>query len=418
MHEGEEIMSIEIQLEGSVEDEKDYEAITNLIQEVSEKWQLKMEIFEKFAMIDVCPEGFIEISYADPYLTVSAQTNVAGPGFHAYVCSFFDALIEKCPISLSASDPTGYFDDRNFEKLRGQIFYRWLSDIGTYIQEVENEQNDLCISWPLDYYHPQAKAGFVVTPMGYMAIDDFRTLPIEELAQHFFVWNNKGRDAYYYRNAALNLLWKECYYEYTNMNEYTEKMTGTILDFLEIAHDLDPALPLPMSEYQSLCEISGREAKIVDAQSLYIAQIGYRKGIVDFHFGNWSIPADGCCEKSIDESNQTLYLMAPYHTAEEPWRWMYRVNIFAFQQEVTTFLNEVTQSDDAFDTFAFENDNVKGKGCLERKEDHIVIQAQLNSGKEMMTIQIILCDEADIEFLKEQVQHIQCRTINDDQVKN
>lgn len=411
-------MSIEVQLEGMIEDEKDFDAILNQIKEVSEKWQLKMELFEKFALIDVCPEGFIEVSYTEPYITISAQTNVAGAGFHAYVCSFFDALIDLCPISLSASDPTGYFDDRNFENLRSQVFYRWLSDIGTYIEEMGNDHKDVCISWPLDYYHPQSKEGFVITPMGYMAVEDFNTMSIEELAQHFFIWNNQGRDSYYYRNAALNLLWKECYFEYSNMNEYTEKITDTILDYIEIAHEKDASLPLPMSEYQYLCEISKRELRIQNVNTLYIAQIGYRKGVVDFHFGNWSIPADGCCEKSVDESNNTLYLMAPYHHAEEPWKWMYRVNIFAFKQEITTFLNEIEQNEASFDTFSFVNGEVQGKGNIERKEDHIIMQVQLNCGKEMMIVHVIICDEADIEIMKKQVQRIQCRKINDNQVKN
>lgn len=411
-------MSIEIQLEGMLEDERDFEAIMNQIREVSEKWQLKMELFEKFALIDVCPEGFVELSYTEPYVTISAQTNVAGAGFHAYVCSFFDALIEVCPIALSASDPTGYFDDRNFEKLRSQIFYRWLSDISAYIADTKNDHAEVCISWPLDYYHPQSKEGFVITPMGYMAVEDFKDLPIEELAQHFFIWNNKGRDSYYYRNAALNLLWKECYYEYSNMNEYTEKIAATILDYLEIAHEMDASLPLPMSEYQYLCELTGRKMLIQDASLLYIAHIGYRKGIVDFHFGNWSIPADGCCEKSMDESNQTLYLMAPYHSAEEPWRWMYRVNIFAFKQDVMTFLDEIEQNEAAYDTFTFENGEVQGKGNLEQKEDHIIMQVQLNCGKEMMIVHVVICNEEDVEAMKAQIQRIQCRKINDDQIKN
>lgn len=411
-------MSIEIQLEGSVESEKDFEAITNQIHELSEKWHLKMEVFERFALIDVCPEGFIEVSYDEPYLSVCAQTNVAGPGFHAFVCSFFDDVIKLCPITLSVSDPTGYFDERDFEKLRTQIFYRWLSDIGNYIQDIGEKDHDLCISWPLDYYHPKAKDGFVITPMGYMAKEDFQTLSIEELAQRFFIWNNYGRDAQYYRNAALNLLWKECFYEYTNMNEYTEKMAGTILDYIEIAHEMDKELPLPLHEYQELCEVSGREMKITDATALYIPHIGYRKEIVEFHFGNWSIPAHGCCEKSVDESSQTLYLMAPYHSAEEPWLWMYRVNIFAFKQPVTTFLAEIEHHEKAFDEFTFGDEEMQGKGNLERKEDHIILQVQINCGCEMMVLQVVICKEEDIEEIKTQVQNIKCRKINDDQMKN
>lgn len=411
-------MSIEISLEGQLESEKDFEGYMNLVKEVCTKCQLKMEIYEHFALIDVCPEGFIECSYEDSYLSINAQTNVAGPGFHAYVCTFFDEIMKVSPIELTVSDMTNYFQDRNFDKLQKQIFHRWLQDIGTHIDEMKDEEQDLCISWPLDYYHPKARNGFVATPMGYIAIDDFKNMEVSELAEHFFVWNHQGRDASYYRNAAINLLWKECYYEYSNMNEYTEKMAATILDYLELAHHKDPALPLPMNEYQYLCEVSGREIKIKDATAMYVHHIGYRRELVELHFGSWSIPAHGCSETSVDDSNQTLFIMAPYKHAEEPWTWMYKINVYAFKQDIEGFLPEIESNEYAYDAFTFSHETIKAKGYLEKKEDHILLSAQLNSGKEMMLLQVIICDEAIIPELMENMKNIKCRKVSDDQIKN
>ena len=411
-------MSIEISLEGQLESEKDFEAYMKLVNEICTKKQVKMEVYEHFALIDVCPEGFIECSYEDGFLSISAQTNVAGPGFHAFVCSFFDDVIKVSPMELAVSDMTKYFEERSFDKLKHQIFYRWLQDIGSHIEEMKKEAQDLCISWPMEYYHPKARDGFVITPMGYIAMDDFKKMEIEELAEHFFVWNHMGRDARYYRNAAINLLWKECYYEYSNMNEYTEKMTATILDYVELAYQEDPSLPLPMSEYQYLCGLSGREIKIHDANAMYVHNIGYRRELVELQFGNWSLPAHGCSETSIDDSNQTLFIMAPYQHAEEPWTWMYKVNIYAFKQAVEGFLPEIENNAAAYDTFTFSHDTIQAKGYLEKKEDHILLSAQLNCEKEMMMLQIIICDEHKIPELMENIKHIKCRKVSDDQIKS
>lgn len=408
-------MSIEVVLEGQLEEEKDFEGYIRLLQELCEKWKLKIEPFEKFALIEVCPEGFIEVTYEDTFLSISAQTNVAGAGFHAYVCDFFEAIQKESPLELQVSDPTNYFEQKNFEKLKHDIFYRWLQDIATYVKEYDREISELCISWPMDYYQPQPKEGHVVTPMGYISVHDFMYQDIETLAERFFIWNNQGRDAQYYRSAALNIMWKECYFEYTNMNEYTEKQADIMLDLLEIAYDLDPELPLPMNEYEYLCKLRGRSIKITDAKRMVTLQdIGYRRNLVEFHFGNWSIPAHGCAEKSIDESNQTLYLMAPYEHSEEPWKWMYKINIYAFKQEIKEFLPEIAEHDQSF---TFEHENIKAMGNLEYKEDHILLNCQCNCGKEMMLIQVIICNEADVDALMKQIKMIKCRKVKDDAIK-
>lgn len=411
-------MSIEIVLEAQLEDEKDFHGYCEMLQELCVAWKLKMETFESYALIDICPEGFVEVGYEEGYLSISSQTNVAGPGFHAYVCDFFDAICEKSPLELAVSDPTNYFNDRNFERLKTQIFYRWLQDIANYVQEEHETCENLCISWPMYYYQPMQKEGMVVTPMGYLAISQFKEENIDQLAQHFFVWNEKGRNAMYYRNAALNLLWKECFYEYSNMNESTEKVADMILDYLEIAHEMDPELPIPFQEYQELCATIYRTPRMEQATGMYIANIGYRKNEVKYSFGNWNITSSGCCEKNMDEANQTLYLMAPYKSADEPWAWMIKVNGFAFTKPIETFLPEIVQVEDALEQFSFENDNIKGAAVLEQKEDHLLLSAQCNCGKEMLLIQYVICDKKDVSKCKEQLQLIQHRQFQDDKLKS
>ncbi len=408
-------MSIEVALEGHLEDEQDFEGYLRMVSQLAEQWQLKMEMMESYAIIDVCPEGMIQLSYEDGYLTIAAQTNVAGPGFHAYVCDFFHAIVERSPLPLTVEDPTNYYTHHQFDRLVKEVFHRWLREIGNYIRETKNQEDrdQICLSWPVDYYVPQPKKGCVVTPMGYIRIDDFLDQDLDTLAEQFFVWNHLSRDSAYYRNAALNLLWKECYFEYSNMNEMTEKQADTILDYLEIAHRLDPHLALPMKEYVQLCEIRQREKRIHDAAELHFAQpIGYRRELVHVRFGHWSVPVSGYAQESVEENTQTLYLIAPYRCMEEPWQWLVQINVYAFQHEVKGFLKEWEEAEQPID---ISHDQIVGRAFLQREADHIRLYAQCNCGKEMLKLQWIICEEAMVDTIMEQVKQIRAYPIKNDE---
>ena len=119
-------MSIEIVLEGQLEKETDKEAFSAFLKQVCDEKKLKLEDYDATVMIDICPEGYIECGYEDRFVSIAAQTNVAGPGFHAFVCTVFDEIISGSQIPLEVNDPTGYYTDRNFENLKYKYFYRWL----------------------------------------------------------------------------------------------------------------------------------------------------------------------------------------------------------------------------------------------------------------------------------------------------
>lgn len=390
-------MAIEVTLEGTLENEKDFEGYIKLIQELAKQWQLKMESLDDYAYIEVCPEGYIEITHENLYLSISAQTNVAGAGFHAYVCDFFKALQDKSPLPLTANDPSGYYEQRNFNHLKYGIFHRWLADIAAYVKEHEEEIDQLCISWPLDYYRPKCKQGHMVTPLGYIAKNEFYEADIEALADRFFIWNHIGRDACYYRNAALNLLWKECYFEYSNMNEDTKKQADTILDYLELAYQKDASLPLPIQEYEYLCKIRAREAKIQDAVRMNPQQeIGYRRNLVEYHYGNWCIIADGCCEKSMDTIHDICYFMSPYHNEEEPWQWMIRLH----QNEKEVDLRECREAWSGLgELVEWTYHDVQGAAVIIRNEDHTVAEAVLKWKAISLSVQYLMIDESHLSEL-------------------
>lgn len=397
-------MAIEVTLEGTLEEEKDFEGYLRLIQEIAVQNRLKMNIYEDYALIDICPEGYIEISCENLYLSITSQTNVAGPGFHAFVCDIFRQIQDQSPLELAAGDPTGYYEQRNFNHLKYGIFHRWLTDIVAYVNEHKDEVENLCISWPFEYYQPVHHPDCIATPLGYMSKQDFCNTDINELAERFFIWNHKGRNAHYYRNAALNLLWKECYFTYSNMNEDTKQQADTILDFLEIAYEKDPDLPLPTAEYELLCEIRGREKKLIDAKPMISSlKIGYRHHNVEYHYGNWSITLDGFCEKSFDHINQICYFISPYKNEEEPWKWMVRVETAVHKAD----LKQQKKDWEAIGkVISWQQENITGIGVIVSNEDHIMIEAILEHPNEQLDIHIVSCDENDVEMLLQQLQAI------------
>lgn len=408
-------MSIEIVLEGQLEKEADREQFSAFLKQVCDDKKLKMEDYDTSIMIDICPEGYIECGYEDRFVSIAAQTNVAGPGFHAYVCTVFDAIISGSQIPLEVSDPTGYYTDRNFETLRYQYFYRWLKDIQGYVLEHMEEEKELCISWPQEYYHPVWRDGFVVTPMGYIHKEDFRTRDVEDLADDFFVWNDFERTARYYRNCAMVLLWKECYFTYSSMNEYTDKVANSIIDYLEAAYEKDDLLPLPMDAYRSICTAIKREILIHHANELKVANLGYRNGIVSYHFGSWSIPAHGCCEKSFDETTQTMHFMAPYKEQDEPWKWMMKANAYSFEKEIPTFLEKLENPQDVMDSFSFEKETVSCKGIVENMDEYYMVVVQANCERDTLFLECIVRDEQDVAMIKEWCQGIRHRvTLSDE----
>ena len=364
-------------------------------------------------IIEVCPYGYIECSYEGRFVSLASESDVAGPGFHAYVCSFIDEVIaDNNSMKWEVSDPAKYYEERNFENLKYKYFYQWLKDIAGYVKDNHQELNNLMISWPMDYYQPIGKDGYVVTPMGYISVEDFTNLDIEELAQRFFIWNDLDFHAGYYRNCALSLLWKECFFEYSSMNEYSDKMANMIIDYIEAAYEKDDTLPLPMKEYHELCEAIHREDIIRHGIDMHLEDVGYRRYMVSYPFGNWRIPVPGCSENGYDEKSQTLHFMAPYKQSEDGWKWLIKANAYIFEENL-----EFAQAFLCEEAFDIDNQNFKGKGFIEETEEYYRISAQYISGQETMLMECIIRDQEDVETLREWLTMVEHTKVNEEDKK-
>lgn len=412
-------MSIELVLEGKVEGEDKKKAFIHFIEHLAKHYYLKIENFEEALQFEVCPEGYIDLSFENDFVSIIAQTNVAGPGFHAYVAKIYDEIVEESGIEFSVGDETNYYFDRDFDKLKEEHFYGWLHNVAQHVVDREDELRNFCISWPLYYYRPIEKENCVVTPMGYISFDSFENLELSQLADLFFIWNNEEKDAMYYKNCALNLIWKECYFEYSNMNEASSKFANEIIDLIEVANEMDNDLPLPMAIYRQLCEVMDRDVLIQDAIDDECDRIGYRRHNVYYSLGNWRILAQGTCEKDVDETNGSLVFIAPFKENDDTWSYVIRASAFSFNKDIESFMESFEEeNENILERFTFEKDKMKVKGNVSKFEDYYTIEAQLNHGKEMLLVSISIINLEMKDQMIELIHKIQNETFVDDKLKS
>lgn len=409
-------MAIEIVVESKLEKEEEREQFSSYLKQLCEKKQLKIEDYDTSVIIEVCPYGYIECSYEGRFVSLASESDVAGPGFHAYVCSFIDEVIaDNNSMKWEVSDPAKYYEERNFENLKYGTFYRWLRDIREYAGK--NEINEIC--WNNDFYRPSSLENHLVTPLGYISLEDFLNRDIEDLANDFFIWNTQERDARFYRNCALALLCKDGFFSYSAMNEFTDKMANTIIDYLEAAYEKDDTEALPMKEYRLLCNAIYRQEAIKHANLLELHNAGYRKNTIYYPFGNWDIPMDGFAEKSFDKSTQTMHFMAPYKSADTPWEWMVKVNSYTFDAEVSNYVEAIKHpSKETIEEFSICSENCDGKGIVENLGEYLRILVQFNHEHDMLFIEGFASDEASIHKLKTYCEQVVHQVREEETIKN
>lgn len=269
----------------------------------------------------VCPQGKIVIAEEGKDMILTANTRHAGAGFHAFVVDLFKDLEEEVPGDYELMDDLEYDKDEDFHRLH-HIYENELDYLRNLVLtdpelRKRNYIYDETYFLPLDLDMEER----IWTSTGDMDKKEFMHMPLDDLMDNFYVWNDWDRDARFYRNAALTLLAKEGVGEFARMNDRTEKVSNEIMDYLEIAHEKDPDLPLPVNEYRSLAEQLDREDKLKDAKKMEQEAIQYRTREVNHLFEDARVVAPGTAERSYDPVTQSINLMAPYKDNRE-WSWL------------------------------------------------------------------------------------------------
>ena len=267
----------------------------------------------------VCPQGKILAREEGKDLILSANTRHGGPGFHAFVVDLFKDVEEEIPGDYEMVDDMEYAADNDFERLVSA--YETELDYVRKLILDEPEFRNRNYLFDETYYLPTNEKGKVLTSTGDMDEDEFRNKPLEDLMDHFYIWNDWDRDGRFYRNSALTLLAKEGHGKFSAMNDQTEKVADEICDDLEIAFRLDPTLPLPLKTYDELTKLLHRENKLKGAIEMDQEAVQYRTREVYHIFEDVRVVAPGTAERSYDPVTQSVFLMAPY-TDDQAWTWL------------------------------------------------------------------------------------------------
>ena len=81
-------------------------------------------------------------------LCISAKTNSAGPGYHAYLIDILDGLGVK---PTSVEDEAGYYETRDYTALQNEMAH-WLKVVGSMVVDaIDKGSSNLAVSLSMDW---------------------------------------------------------------------------------------------------------------------------------------------------------------------------------------------------------------------------------------------------------------------------
>lgn len=350
-----------------------------------------IQIEDKGSHVEIlaCPQGKIVVTEEDGNMILSANTRHAGAVFHAFVVDLFKDIQEEVPLGeYELIDDLEYANDEDFHRLH-HVYENELDYVKNLIL-TDSDFRKKNYLYDETYFLPIEDENKVMTSTGFMDRKEFMNKEIEDLMDDFYVWNDWDRDARFYRNAALTLLAKEGRGIYSKMNEETEKTANEIADYLEIAHEKDPDLKLPVKEYTELVDLLDRENKLKDALPMDREAIQYRTREVYHLFEDARVVAPGTAERSYDPSQQSVNLMAPY-TNEGEWSWLIQASkqpaILPDAKDLMEEKPEIFKGKTIWmDTY--EEDGIHNINAVIRQdEEYLYIHAITNNSKDVPYLQ-------------------------------
>lgn len=253
---------------------------------LAQEMEYHCDVVGEFIIYQFCPEGFLWMEWKDGSIIGECQTNIAGPGFHAAVIHFLELYAARGNLKLKVQDDTGYYEDRDFVKMRRNYFYQWFMNLMEQVLEKREAADKQLVCWPSDYYLPEEKKGMVTTHIRQFPIGEIAGMVRSGLsmafARDFFIWNEEEKDAYYYRNCALVMMNQECYFMPSSRSEQDQIINERIINLLEKALEMKPDIPFPKKGYLELCSLAEREPVDVSGVTglAQEVEIGCRKGLL------------------------------------------------------------------------------------------------------------------------------------------
>lgn len=303
---------------------------------------------EDYSELIICRMGMMTFGFeteeGEVVVKGYCQTNLLGAGFHKAAIELADELVDLNGFPFEMMDETDYYEHRDFERMRSEHFYRWLSNVMELCRERKGgEYQMFAICWDYDKYMPQEVEGAVVSPFGRINVERFAEREEREgiaaLAADFFMWNDAERDARFYRNTALSALWEDCYFMPSSRFDEDRAINDFIIRNLEKAAAMDASLPFPKEDYLLLCSLAEKDPIDISALPNYESDypIGYRKGKVTYRLGNLSFAVPGHFIYFEQEDSRGYY----DDDTQEIWH-VVRISAYSIPEEDIHYLEEHT----------------------------------------------------------------------------
>lgn len=303
---------------------------------------------EDYSELIICRMGMMTFGFeteeGEVVVKGYCQTNLLGAGFHKAAIELADELVDLNGFPFEMMDETDYYEHRDFERMRSEHFYPWLSNVMELCRERKGgEYQMFAICWDYDKYMPQEVEGAVVSPFGRINVERFAEREEREgiaaLAADFFMWNDAERDARFYRNTALSALWEDCYFMPSSRFDEDKAINDFIIRNLEKAAAMDASLPFPKEDYLLLCSLAEKDPIDISALPNYESDypIGYRKGKVTYRLGNLSFAVPGHFIYFEQEDSRGYY----DDDTQEIWH-VVRISAYSIPEEDIHYLEEHT----------------------------------------------------------------------------
>lgn len=250
---------------------------------------------EEDIAVHFCPEGDL-VFHPDEeaqMLKGSADSSIAGPGFHAAAADFCNALAGEARLAAVYEPGDPYCERGDFEALRRAVFLPFLEELLTTIEiEGGRRSEAICFAWPDDWYMlANAPENHWYCPTGLFPCSVKALFDREPMAflQDFFIWPNREKDTVYLRNLAMSDAWTRCAFH------AGDPLCKEICRSLEKVAKEDPLLPFPRKLYLELCGIVGRTPVVPEEipEDTRFESVGFRKFPLLAPIGNWEILIPG-----------------------------------------------------------------------------------------------------------------------------
>jgi hypothetical protein len=261
-----------------------------------------------------CAEALSITSGPEDEALLTANTSSAGPGYHQYVCTLIDELVDRfgiewVPADDAEGDETGYLDKRDRDDLEEQMF-RWLGAVAEQLTTHEMTGDSIAVSMSMDHQFDAGPA--IVTPLGPRSREWAEATASDPASgAGFFAWWDEGETGRARRDRALARMWATIRWAPPRTEDEARAVAMTLRD-LNMALEMDPSLDLPWREWLELAALVDEEPRarrlLEDRAAAATGPlVGYRRRPVRVLLpGGWNIRIPGSFSETFEDEGAFL----------------------------------------------------------------------------------------------------------------